>query len=158
MNMNVLAVDINGMNTYDFQRDGETEADLLRRANEYRQNDIDTWTRHSKNYPDNDTFKGYLEQAKNKEYRVMAWEEYQKGERDYYINKPMMEVTEDRYSEMLNVLPPRYWMTINGVEMFCMSEMLTGSYTSQYARIGGRYYTKIVDMLDRSTWINNYLK
>ena len=41
--------------------------------------------------------------------------------------------------------------------MFCTSEMLTGTYTTQYAAYNGKYYSKIVDVTDESTWIYNCL-
>lgn len=68
------------------------------------------------------------------------------------------ETTEEIFSEMLNVLPPLYWCTIDGVEMFCMSEMYTGTFTNQYARVGEKYYTAMVDITDQSTWIHKLLK
>ena len=52
------------------------------------------------------------------------------------------------------------WCTVEGVEMFCMSEMWTGTYTTQYAHDHrtGKYYSKMVDVTDRDTWINTYLR
>ena len=50
------------------------------------------------------------------------------------------------------------WVTINNVNEFCMSEMLSGVYTNQYARYNGKYYTKIVDAYDKTTWLHNFLK
>ena len=87
----------------------------------------------------------------------MTYEEYHAAERAFYIEQPLEEVTAERFYEMLNVLPPRCWITLKGVEMFCMSEMLTGTYTDQYAKAGDKYYTKIVDAKDRSTWIHECL-
>ena len=159
MNMNVLAVDINTMSVYDFLRDGETEKDLLSRANQSRQRDIDSWSAHCKDYPDTKSFKEYLLQAEKKQYKVMDFEEFRKMERDFYINEELKEVTEENFEEMFEILPPLKFCTRANVEMFCMCEMLTGTYTSQYAHnlVTGKFYTKIVDCKDESTWIHNFL-
>lgn len=160
MNKNILAVDITHMLVYDFLKEGETEAELLERANNSKQKEIETWGNHCKKYPHKGTiFFEYLNQAEGKEYKIMTFEEYQKAERDYYINRPIQEITEEKFCEMLDVLPPKCWTTIQGIEMFCISEMITGSYTRQYAKtpVGEKYYTKIVDILDKSTWIHNFL-
>lgn len=156
MNMDILAVDIKHLSTYDFLQDGETEEELLNRANEYKQRDIDTWSKNCKEYPC-EQFEQYLKVALNKEYRVMSWNEFEQLQRNSYINQPLKETTEECFEDALNVLPPLKWCTIDGVEMFCMSEMYTGTYTSQYAKYNGKYYIKMVDVTDKSTWINNYL-
>ena len=62
------------------------------------------------------------------------------AEQSKYI-KPWMEITEDQWTDALEVLPPEKWQTVNGVELFRMSERPTGDITAHYARIGGRYFT-----------------
>jgi len=56
---------------------------------------------------------------------------------------------------MLEVLPPLKWVHGLAVETFCMSEMDSGSYTSQFAKLVGAevYCTRTVDHLDKTTWI-----
>ena len=156
MNMNILAVDVNHMSTYDFLKDGETEEELLTRAENYRQNEIAAWDKNRTQYPC-EKFENYYTSSLEKEYKIMTWDEFEAFQKDYYIGQPIAETTEENFEDMLNVLPPKKWCTINGVEMFCMSEMLTGVYTSQYAKCNEKYYTKIVDVTDKTTWINNYL-
>lgn len=156
MNMNILAVDIATMSTYDFLHDGETEEQLLNRANANKQKDIDSWTENYKKYPC-EQFEQYLKSAKAKNYKVMTWEEFEKMQRDFYINVPLTEVTEKQFQDALNCLPPLKWCTIDGIEMFCMSEMWTGTYTTQYARIENKYYSKMVDCMNKNTWIYNFL-
>jgi len=41
--------------------------------------------------------------------------------------------TKYEFAEQLNVLPPRNWQTLRGVEFFSMSERLTGEITAYYA-------------------------
>ena len=92
-------------------------------------------------------------------YVGMSFEIFQRMERERFLSLPLHEITEDRYHEMLNVLPPLKWTRRNGVEMFCMSEMYSGTYTDQYAHDHntGKYYAKLVDLCDETTWIHNYL-
>ena len=157
MNMNILAVDTKHMSVYDFLRDGETEEELQSRADAYKQNDIETWDKNRKQYPC-ETYENYYQSALEKEYKVITWNEFEKLQKSFYLDQPLTETTEEDFDDMLNCLPPLKWCTINGVEMFCMCEMLTGTYTSQYARCNGKYYTKVVDITNKNTWINNYIK
>ena len=99
--------------------------------------------------------KEVAERYRRADYRVMTFGDFLKFERDKILGEPLAEITAERFNEMLDVLPPLAWTQHKGVEMFCMSEFFTGSYTSQYAhdRSTGKYYTKLVDYRDRSTWI-----
>lgn len=92
--------------------------------------------------------------------QVVSFDDFMKIERAILLAGEPEETTEEQFEEMLDVLPPAAWCTIDGVEMFCMSEMYTGSYTTQYAhdRETNKFYCKMVDILDRTTWINNFLK
>jgi hypothetical protein len=100
------------------------------------------------------------EREEIKDYIIMSEDDYLKGQRDSLI-KSIIEIDEDDWDENLNVLPPLCWERNNGVESFCMSEMYTASYTAQYAKIKIgekiRYFTAMVDYLDRNTWIYNRL-
>ncbi|MEQ1716372.1 MAG: hypothetical protein ABL907_10375 [Hyphomicrobium sp.] len=54
--------------------------------------------------------------------------------------KDVSEVTQERFMDALNVLPPVGWTTRQGVESFRISERIWGSITDIYARIGNRYF------------------
>lgn len=99
--------------------------------------------------------KEYAEEYRRADYRVMTFGDFLEFEREKILAKPLTEITADQFEEMLDVLPPLAWTQHKGVEMFCMAEFYTGCYTSQYAHdlSTGKYYTKIVDYSDRSTWI-----
>lgn len=157
MNMNILAVDVKHMSVYDFLKDGETEQELLNRAEAYKQKEIEDWTRNYLGYPTREDFKIYLEEAKNTEYKTMSWNEFQTMQKSFYLDRPVKETTKEQFDDMLGCLPPLKWCNVNGVEMFCLCEMLTGNYTDQYAKVNGKYYTKLVDVTDKNTWINNYI-
>lgn len=158
MNYEILVADIKNLRVYDFLKNGETKEELLKKAIERQKEEIESWDKNRKQYPC-EQFENYYKQAINKEYQVMTHNDYKKLEKEYYINKPIAETTEENFYDMLNVLPPIKWVTINNIEMFCMSEMYTGVYTSQYAydKINNKYYTKMVDITDKNTWIHNYL-
>ena len=50
------------------------------------------------------------------------------------------EISEERFNDALNVLPPVGWTTRQGVESFRISERIWGSITDIYARLGDRYF------------------
>ena len=128
----------------------------LQKAIEKNQEEIETWLKHCNNYPC-EKFENYLKQAKEVDYKIMAFEDFIKLEKSYYLDQPLQEITEDKYYDMLNVLPPLKWTTIKGVEEFLISEMLSGTYTNQYANHNGKYYTKVVDAKNQDTWIHNLI-
>ena len=97
------------------------------------------------------------EREKNSLYQAMTYKEFFKRQREYFVGRPVTETTRDDYYAHLDMLPPMYWTTIEGVEMFCMSEFYASVYTNQYAKVGDKYYTAIVDAFDRTTWIHNRL-
>lgn len=68
-----------------------------------------------------------------------------------YLNQPVQEITRETFWEMLEVLPPMNWVGGDGFERFNMVERMTGSITSQYARLGDRYFTKYVDLTKPET-------
>lgn len=162
MNTNILAVDTTTYSTFDFLRDNETENELLSRANAYKAKEIkeysDIVTKFKAEGKDTNYFEERLETTKNKNYAVMTWDEFQEGQKKHLLDDELKEVTEEDYENALNILPPLMWCTVDGVEMFCMSEMYTGTFTTQYARCNGKYYCKMVDCADKSTWIHNLLK
>lgn len=69
------------------------------------------------------------------------------------INGSLKEIDEERYNEMLEVLPPMNWDTHFGLSSFFMCEFWSGSITDQYAICDGKYYSKRVDYRKRDTWI-----
>lgn len=157
MNTNIAAVDINTYTIYDFQRDNETEEELLGRANKKKELNIETYKENIKDGFYIEFYEKMLRQEESKEYKIMTWDEYMVGKRKHMLSGEIKEVVSDIWYEQLNVLPPLKWCTRDGVEMFCMSEMYDGTYTTQYAKYNGKYYSKMVDVMDESTWIYHFL-
>ena len=134
--------------------------DLLKYGATYIQEQLNIFKRNFYTVKTLSQKKYWLKQAKiyrNKKLAVMTLEEFTKKQKDFYINRPLKEITEDDYYEHLDILPPLFWQTINGVNEFCMSEFHTGVFTGQYAKYNGKYYYKLVDAYDKSTWIHNYI-
>lgn len=99
-----------------------------------------------------------IEKLSQTKMSVMTVSEFREKERSAYLSIPMREISAEEFDYFLNILPPAKWETRSGVEEFCMSEMLSGPFTSQYARAGDKYYTKYVDITDENTWIDQTLK
>lgn len=51
-----------------------------------------------------------------------------------------VEITEDTFIEMLEVLPPMGWAARGNTESFKMCEFTVGSITAIYARVGQRFF------------------
>lgn len=147
---------------YDFVKKNETEEEAIKRAESYYQkNMLETW-QNEINYPDNEHIKKASDKAWNlacEEVKVFDFDEWLKLKKNNLlnVNNDLKEITDEDFNDMLNVLPPLKWCTIDGVEMFCMSEMYDGTITLQYARHNGKYYSMLVDCADRETWINKKL-
>jgi hypothetical protein len=76
---------------------------------------------------------------------VNAQKQKDLADREHYCHEPI-EIDESRFSEMLNILPPVRWTTRADSESFLMSEMLCGTLTECYMRIGDRYFEVCVDI------------
>ena len=58
---------------------------------------------------------------------------------DYGV-KPLTEVTEERFDEMLNVLPPSKWRGGAGAQSFHLCEYLSGNIVLWLMELNGRYF------------------
>lgn len=57
------------------------------------------------------------------------------------IDDEAKEITEQQFTDALEVLPPMKWKRYSDSESFMMAEFFYGSITSIYARVGNRFYT-----------------
>lgn len=85
-------------------------------------------------------------------YSILRYGQFLKLERASLL-KPAVKITEEKWWEMLEILPPLLWESGPAVEYFAMSEFWTGNYTQMYGRHGDEYISKMVDYADKSTWI-----
>jgi hypothetical protein len=70
---------------------------------------------------------------------VQALELQDQADRARYCTGPQL-ITQERYEEMLNVLPPENWQRGVGYSCFRLSERLCGAIASFFVRIGDSYY------------------
>jgi hypothetical protein len=153
-----VVADTNTTTVYNFESENETAEQILERARANQKEDTALCYRYSREYYNEyEYWIKRFEAEKNKNWQIMLYGDFLKLERAKRLEGGPVEITEDKWWEMLECLPPMKWCTIDGVEMFCMSEMLSGPYTAQYARAGKNYYTKTVDVYDKTTWIHNFL-
>jgi hypothetical protein len=93
-----------------------------------------------------------LELESGKPYAAGHFDDWWKAKSAAYLEGgPLVEITEEQYDDALGVLPPIY---PRGGMGFVMSEFLAGSISTQYATRSGRFYSKTIDVADRSTWIS----
>ena len=150
---------------WDFAMIGESDEEAENRAFFASMGNMELYASHHKNFPTiqpdgSEYWENQYKAEEEREYKVMSFDDFQALEKKMIIDMPMTEITAERFNEMLNVLPPKAWTTHDGVEMFCMSEFYTGTYTTQCAHDHrtGKYYEKLVDITDRNTWIVEYLR
>lgn len=132
----------------------------LREAREYAKTWGDECTRRIDAYPSMaEYWRNQAARYQMATYEAMSWEQFAAIEREKLLSGRPQEITRERYDEMLDVLPPLHYGQRNGVEEFCMREMYTGTYSEQYARDyrTGKYWCKMVDVCDPSTWLHNIL-
>ena len=89
----------------------------------------------------------------NNVYEVIDYEELTKRDKAKWITGKITKIDEEKFWYALEVLPPLKWYNNGVLETFCMSEMMTGTFTEQYACFDDKYYCKMVDITDKSTWI-----
>lgn len=95
------------------------------------------WTNHS--------LEEYKKIYSNQEFsQLYTWEEYElivrEHDKKHLIDPPAKEVDESRYWGMLEVLPPCRWHHYQGIELFHISERITGNIVSWVASLNGKYY------------------
>lgn len=158
-NNTICIVDISTFSLWDYAENKNDAEKKYWKACESVQESIKRWEIILGKYGD-DQARKYLKKERNRTFDIMTLGEFENLQRQKILSDPMQETNKDTFSEMLDVLPPIYWCTIDGVEMFCMSEMYTGTYTTQYAhdKNTNKFYCKMVDCCDRSTWIYNFLR
>ena len=161
MNYDFVVVDINGgfTNVYDFCTP-ETAIKVIEKATKNAKETVETYNNHIINYPDRaDYWKMCQSKYINAKYEMMTFDDFLKKQKEILTSGPVKEVTKEDFYDAFNCLPPLKWCNAGNCEMFCMREMYIGTYTNQYAYslVTGKYYTAMVDITDRNTWIYNRL-
>lgn len=92
----------------------------------------------------------------NASLEVMSIDEYTKRKRRFYLGNELVEVDSIDWDSLYNSLKEAKLFERNSVKM--LTEIpLDDSYAKQYAVCNHRYYSKMVDLNDETTWIYNFL-
>ncbi len=156
-----VVVNVNGdyANVYDFCTP-ETAEEIIEKATEQARKTVATYNSHIVNYPERaDYWKSCKKQYETAKYEMMPFDEFLKRQKQIMLSDGITEITKEEFDEAFNILPPLKWCRKSNMEMFCMSEMYTGTYTTQYAfdLVNSKYYKTMVDVTDPETWINKKL-
>ena len=162
-NYDAVIVEMHTIIIYDFVLEGESTEEAEARGLAYYKEWAQKTREYSVLFDDDSAYWHNQADSYDKKVaagcRVMSLDDFRKLQKKRLLLGDPEEITAEKFDEMLNILPPLKWVTINNIEMFCMCEMYTGSYTTQYAhdKKNNKYYSKMVDVLDRSTWLHNFL-
>lgn len=162
MNIDYVIVNVNGGygNVYDFCTP-ETAQEIIDKATERAKETVKIYDSHIVNYPDRaDYWRNCQKEYLTAKYEMMTFDEYLLRQKKAMVSGEVKEVTKEDFYEALNCLPPLKWCTKSNIEMFCIREMYTGTYTTQYGfnLVDGKYYSTMVDVTDETTWIHNRLQ
>ena len=92
----------------------------------------------------------------NASIEVMSIDDYTKRKRRFYLGDKLVEVDSIDWDSLYNSLKEAKLSERNSVKM--LTEIpLDDSYAKQYAVCNHRYYSKMVDLNDETTWIYNFL-
>lgn len=142
---------------YTCEKDRQKIEDGKVRAEQKAKEDAALFRTYAEIYSDSYYWVRRAEECERAQYEVMTFDEFLQKQREEVLAMPVQESTEEEFWKQLEVLPPFIHGTIGDMELFCMSEFDFGTYTSQYARKGDKYYFATVDAYDQTTWIPNRL-
>mgnify|MGYP001324394886 CR=1 FL=1 len=87
-----------------------------------------------------------MEAREGKVLGIGHWETVHNLREKDFISPPV-EITADRWDEMLNVLPPMKWRSGGGAQTFMMCEFTYGIITTIFINRGDKYY----ELSDKAT-------
>lgn len=90
----------------------------------------------------------------SKEYLISEdWDAFTQAAEASFMG-PATKIDEDRWDDMLGMLPPMQWhFAPDGVELFLICEATYGNVHTQFAKLGDLYAEKNVRRGDRATYI-----
>jgi hypothetical protein len=92
-------------------------------------------------------------------YKPMSWEEFKQKRDRAILAEPAVEITREKFHQMLEVLPPAAWKSDFEFETFLIGEAFSVPFYHQCVRVGresngtARYFQKLVNAYDKSTWM-----
>lgn len=137
----------------------ETADQCLAQAVAYSRESVETCRRNLEGEKDEERIAYWKQQIAAYEAdspQIETYGSYKKRERAEMLSGAPKEITEERYEEMLDVLPPCAYTHNGRYSMFYVSEALRFSYHGFYLhdKKTGKYWTKVCDACDRSTWLD----
>ena len=103
---------------YDFLRDGETPEEGKKRAIHDLIERIASLADIAAAHPDDGYWQDQLRTAQQSEYSVIPYADFENLQRESILSLPLQEITEEQYNDMLNILPPLSWVTLDDVTEF----------------------------------------
>ena len=161
-NYDIAIVDMATVTVFDYVFKGEAEKDALARAERYYTEELALVLSHYERFQ-SEYWQKRIEEVTTqveKGCRVMSRAEFETLQREHLLSREVEEISEEDFRNALDALPPIFWMEHGGFELFCFREFYRDTYTNQYARDihTNKYYKKLVDARDKSTWIPEYVK
>lgn len=144
--------------------DSVKAATELERAMKFYANNLKTYRFNLEHYPNmTDHWNEQIERIEKmlaSGFEALNWDGFYRRQKEEWLSKNAMEITAEQYEYALNELPPMNWHGCKEYSTFFMSEFLTMTFTDQYYfdRQQGKYYTAVVDVCDKSTWIDRLLE
>ena len=135
----------------------------IERAKEFYKEDLALVTRHRSDYPkDAEYWQERIDYYTNilaGGFEAITLEEYRRREKAKWVSGKVTEITEEKYFDALDCLPPLNYSGNENASWFFICEMITMSFTNQYYhdKKNDKYYTAVADLHDKSTWIDNLL-
>ena len=84
---------------------------------------------------------------------VTTYDDFVTRKRSAILTGQITEISDDEFYEARDCLPPN-WTTGHDLSGFLMSEHFSGPYTTHYAELDCRFFSKMIDSTDRSTWMS----
>lgn len=156
MGKNLVIVDTTHGIKYGNVRWYESEKMALKRVNKHKNRTIKFIKKRIFLKENLEANQGSLAYEEACQYEVMFPEAFALYERNYFLSKPIEDITEEYYRDLLSKVSAKDIYTEDGVEMFNMIDLYlyNDKYTKQFARKGNKCVAKMVDLHDKSTWLN----
>ncbi len=96
-------------------------------------------------------------QRENATFAVAEAKKYKAAIRRHYLDRPVEEIGESEFANALDRIAAQgvEIASFGGVVQATETEPEYGTFCRQYAKLGGRFWSKIVDASDRKTWLKS---
>lgn len=134
-----------------YSRHDDYPTDAFEKAKLYYQREVENYQRFNRENPDD--LWATLAVSSQKMYDTMEVipeaEWIALDAQAMQAKHPLKLITEERYNEMLNILPPLLYES----GCFFMSEFEIGSWTTMFVKYYNDYFERVVDYCNEDTWV-----